>query len=166
MASDGVKDEVGDHPKRKRGGENVNMDYGGKATFVVDMTPGILKRWNRMCTLARLKETSDAAYGNSISLNAMIQKRRDNIGIMVTVAHEKNLEAAKTRAAKAQEKLEDAQRKMAERAVKKQDKLEKAAAKKKSGGATKRDPDDAVKSESAMGYAGSVSTGPVKSEIA
>lgn len=105
--------------KRTRTGEQVNMQEEPKA-FVREgpLDPAVVKSWSRVTTLMRIKESSDSAYGNSISYNAWLQARRVKIGILTTVSQEKSLVAAQQKAQKALERVQHEQQRIAEKELK------------------------------------------------
>lgn len=132
-ATQGKSDLEVESGKRSRTGEAINM----KTDFVRagPLDPTIVKRWIRVAVLAKVTDLSDTQYGNAISLNAFIQKRRTQIGLVNTVAQEQKLRAAEERAEKALEKVKLEQQRLAEREIRAQQKAQKALAKssKKSG---------------------------------
>lgn len=119
--------------KRSRTGEAIHMSTDFVRTGPLD--PTVVKKWIRVAVLAKVKDMSDTQYGNAISLNSYIQKRRTQIGLVNTVAQERTLRAAEERAEKALEKVKLEQQRLAERELRAQQKAQKALAKqsKKSG---------------------------------
>lgn len=116
--------------KRTRTGEAINMKVDDK-WWLVGRT-SLERVWIRFAALLMIRETSGAAYGNSISFNRYIQSRREKVGVNITVAQERDLAAKAKAAEKAQVKLREAQMKLAEREVKAQERQKKKEAKEKS----------------------------------
>lgn len=94
--------------KRSRDGEHVAMSTEGyvkAGRTEMNESESCRTAWTRMAILANIKEKSDAAYGNAISLKHWIQSRRSALGLHATVAQEKTLKKAAERAEKALKKV-------------------------------------------------------------
>lgn len=128
LATGVVKEKGGYSTKRHRDGEHVRMQQDGFVRVGDTIKCAALKTWARMAILLNTKDSSDTAYGHTVSLNHWIQQRRQAIGLIATVAQEKSLKKANDRAEKAIEKVKVAEQKIAEKALKMEEREHKKTA--------------------------------------